>query len=61
MSKFIHTYCDCCGKEITNKYKEPQLFVTMKIDGHEENHFCWDCSRILLDTWWKEVRKVKGQ
>lgn len=61
MSRHVHTFCDCCGREITNKFQEPKLFVTMVINKNEPCYFCFDCSRILLDTWWKEARKIREE
>lgn len=61
MSKYTHVFCDCCGREITEKFNEPSLFVSMTIHGHNECHFCFDCSRFLLDSWWKEARRIREE
>ena len=61
MSRVIHTYCDCCGREITGELHEPELFVSMTIHKNPEIHFCFDCARLLLDAWWKEVRRIRDE
>lgn len=38
--------CDNCGKEIEGK-----SFVTMHVGYSGECHYCFECSKILLDAW----------
>lgn len=38
--------CDNCGKEIEGK-----PFVTMHVGYSGECHYCFECSKVLLDAW----------
>lgn len=38
--------CDNCGKEIEGK-----PFVTMHAGYSGECHYCFECSKVLLDAW----------
>ena len=38
--------CDNCGKEI-----EGSPFVTLKVNHGRDNHYCFECSKVLLDGW----------
>lgn len=38
--------CDNCGKEIEGK-----PFVTMHVGYSSECHYCFECSKVLLDAW----------
>lgn len=38
--------CDNCGKEIEGK-----PFVTMHVGYSSECHYCFECSKRLLDAW----------
>lgn len=38
--------CDNCGKEIEGK-----PFVTMNVGYSGECHYCFECSKVLLDAW----------
>lgn len=38
--------CDNCGKEVDGK-----PFVTMHVGYSSECHYCFGCSKVLLDAW----------
>lgn len=38
--------CDNCGKEIEGK-----PFVTMHVGYSGDSHYCFECSKVLLDAW----------
>ena len=38
--------CDNCGKEIDGK-----PFITMHVGSSSEGHYCFECSKVLLDAW----------
>lgn len=38
--------CDNCGKEIEGK-----PFVILKVNHGRDNHYCFECSKVLLDGW----------
>lgn len=38
--------CDNCGKEIEGK-----PFITMHVGHSSECHYCFECSKVLLDAW----------
>ena len=38
--------CDNCGKEIEGK-----PFVTMHVGYSGAGHYCFECSKVLLDAW----------
>lgn len=38
--------CDNCGCEI-----EGNPFVILKVNHGRDNHYCFECSKVLLDAW----------
>jgi len=38
--------CDNCGKEIEGK-----PFVILKVNYGRDNHYCFECGKVLLDGW----------
>ena len=46
------TLCDNCGKEIDGK-----PFVTMHIGSSSDCHYCFECSKVLLDGWTAAARQ----
>ena len=38
--------CDNCGKEI-----EGSPFVILKVGKSPDSHYCFECSKVLLDGW----------
>ena len=63
MSRYTHTFCDCCGREITGRIDigEPELFVTMIVGKYSQSHYCFDCARYCLDAWAKETRRIRDE
>lgn len=46
--------CDNCGKEI--KWKP---FVTMHMEYSGDSHYCFECSKVLLDGWNAAVTQMR--
>lgn len=46
------TLCDNCGKEIEGK-----PFITMHVGYSSECHYCFECSKVLLDAWTAAARQ----
>lgn len=38
--------CDNCGCEI-----EGNPFVILKVNHGRDNHYCFECGKVLLDGW----------
>lgn len=38
--------CDNCGCEI-----EGNPFAILKVNNGRDNHYCFECSKVLLDAW----------
>ena len=44
--------CDNCGEEI-----EGNPFVILKVNHGRDNHYCFECGKVLLDGWMAAARQ----
>ena len=56
--KITKTYCDCCGKEIDNKSVDSRIYVTMKTDLSDEQHYCTKCGKELINVWIEKMKEI---
>lgn len=55
--KVTKIYCDCCGQEI-NKSIDTHLYVTVKTDLSDEQHYCAKCGQELMRAWIEKMKEL---